>query len=251
MTRMTNGSSRLRNLAWCNAALVVMLSGSLVATAKADPVGMQYDLELTLFRPAVPFPVALERHTADDIPFDETEKIGVLTHIAPNPDVDNDLNVTEMAMPTAVGEAITIWVEGQKVLPGGRPVPLFTETVAQGGDGVRFILDNLYWANFDGTATVADLLFFEVTFPNPSVGILPTDIIITGNGTAASPLRIRADFDALDFNLNNTGGGGGIPQATDFHISFTVVHIPEPSTLVLAALALVGLFVHGRRRRRA
>ena len=250
MKRTALCNSTGRQLTCYQAALVTILLGALVTAVHADPVGTGYGLELTLFRPAEPFPLALERHAAEDIPFDETEKIGVLTHLAPNPDVDNDLNVTEMATPTATGKEITIWIEGQKLLPGGRPVPLFAETEPQDGDGVRFVLENLFWTNFNGPANMDNLIFFETTFPNPSVSILPTDVTISGAGTAANPLSIQADFDASDFNLNGMIMGMGIPKATGFQVSFTVKHFPEPSTLVLAALVLLGLVGHRWRRQR-
>ena len=103
----------MRYRTWTIVATTILL-GTLVTAVNADPVGTRYGLELTLFRPGEPLPLALERHVADDIPFDETEKIGILTHVAPNPDVDNDLNVTEDATPNATGEEITIWIEGQQ-----------------------------------------------------------------------------------------------------------------------------------------
>ena len=229
---------------WTIAAVTILL-GTLVTAANADPVGTRYGLELTLFRPAEPFPIALERHAAEDIPFDESEKVGILTHIAPNPDVDNDLNVTEDATPNATGEEITIWIEGQQLLAGGGRVPLFTEVEPQNGDGVRFIADNLFWTDFGGTAEVNDLLFV-VTFPNLSQIAIPFDLTIAGDGTAANPLSIRADFDAAVFNPSGTG----TPEATDFHASFTVAHVPEPSSLLLAALGLLALVACGHRCRR-
>lgn len=216
-------------------------------TAHADPFGTDYGLELTLFRP-IPqsLPLALEVHRNAQIPFDGTNKIGVLTHIAPNPDVDNDLNVMEMVTPGTDSEHIAIWIEGQELFGPNEHVPMFTETVPVDGDMVRLNLDNLYWKDFNGTSIIENLRFL-VTFPG-TLSQVPqtTDLQLSGDGTQASPFSLRADFDAAFFDLD----GQGILDATDFHIEFDVRHVPEPGTATLFLLGAAACLGFTTRRRR-
>ena len=90
----------------------------------------------------------------------------------------------------------------------------------------------------------------------------------TGAATSVGPLGLGAvNGLALDLNTNtlcgvdsetdqlltiNTSTGAGTPVgALGFDIVLGLAFVPEPSTLILAALALLGLLAHGHHRRRA
>ena len=108
---------------------------------------------------------------------------------------------------------------------------------------LMFLLE-LFW-DFLGAVQLIDIEAV-VTFSDEEVVIDPGDVLL-GDGTVSSNLQIRVSLDGADFYLP-AGDTDGI-KATDFHVSITVEHIPEPSSIVLAAIGFPCLASCRPRRR--
>jgi len=153
----------------------------------------------------------------------------------------NDLSVTEEVGPGPGGsEIITIWVEAET-----SGDPLFVNTLDL-EELVFFEVFDLHWDDPTMGTLVSDIEVM-VTFPD-AVMVTPVFVDVFGLGTPSDPLDILIELDPSDF-YSPAGDITGMP-ATDLHVSFRVDHfvIPEPSSLVLAGLTLVGMLARGRRR---
>jgi hypothetical protein len=138
---------------------------------------------------------------------------------------------------TALSESIGL---GQ---PSGPQATLFSNS---GGTIVNRVLL--------GTATLqAGAVGTSTTFQITSLFNSPNSSL--GNGNEGNTLTVNSGFDLDSDNNNFNGGGATYNGADDINNTFTVTVgvVPEPSSLLLAALGLPGLIAYGVRhwRRRA
>ena len=231
----------------CLAGAVACLLLTLASPASADPTGIIYEVTLDADVIDLDTGVSDEEGHEGEIVFDG------LPEIVPNDIVPlspflpgNDLVVTEHVVANPDGtETISIWVEGD----GPPGTPLFVNTI-DFKETVFVEFSGLHWNDPLMGGDIIDGEVF-IAFGDLEFETIPLFVEVFGVGTEFSPLGGFLELDPLDFYLP-AGDTDGTP-ATGLHVSLVVEHftVPEPSTLLLAALALPGLLAYGRRRRRA
>ncbi len=246
----------MKRTAVCLTAIVTCWSLIFAPPASADPTGIEYEVLLdgVVVSATLPTVFETEGHLGGVI-FDGLPDL-VPNDLDPGPpppfEHGNGLIVTEHVVDHFDGtETITIWIEGQVPdedfpTPGA---PLFANTLFL-DEPVIFsigdLLGGLHWDDPSMGGIVTDIKVL-ITFPD-DVLIDPLFVEVSGAGTPFDPLFIGMELDPADFYLP-FGDVDGTP-ATDLHVSFKVEHfiIPEPSTLLLSTLVLLGLLAYRRRR---
>ena len=251
-------------------AVAVFIVLGVGGNASASPFGVYYDVLLdgTVFTLVDDGMGGLEplfdvEGHLDTVLFDD-EPGFVLNDLVPDPNFflpGNDLIVTEMVTMDPNGtEIITIWVEGQDPnspfpTPGA---PLFVNELDPNSI-VAFDVTGLEWPDFPGIVTGFDLI---VTFGPLEVPIDPLFVDIfdgTDGGDGGDDGEDEGEFPVVE----EIGEGSGFPielffgldpadfvlptgeHATDLHLEISVIHIPEPSSMMLMAIA--GMALVGRR----
>ena len=236
-------------------ALTGLLTTVLVTqSSSADPTGIEYEvlLDAEVASPLDPTLIAVEGHlgpvTFDGLPDPVPNDI--------DPSLDfpgdgflpgNELIVTEdITFNPDESETISIWIDAQDpAAPFPTPgAPLFANPVAPAGDDspgfVVAEVGGLIWA--EGPASVITDLSVSVSFPDELIEVDPLFVEILGSGTFEDPFSLFIDIDPADMYSPSGDFETGTP-ATDLHITFTVVHIPEPTAAALALLAMAALAV--------
>jgi len=106
------------------------------------------------------------------------------------------------------------------------------------GHQATYTFTNLNWTDMPGTITGVSSTIEFGTLP----GLTNPTLFFT-----ADSVTVGVDCTFLGSGIDCDAPGG-----TQFRVDITAVHIPEipePSTVTLAALALLTLLAHGRRRR--
>lgn len=222
----------------CLAAVVVCWSLVFASPAFADPTGVVYGAGY--FGDIIDL-VTGAQDREDHIGITEFDGLPDLLKSFPNPAPPflpgNDAVFTEELVENPDGtETISMWFEAET--PG---LSLFVNTLDLDGL-VIFGFGSLDWNDPSTEARVTDIEV-EVSFPNKVV-VEPLSIDVFGRGIPFDWLEIQVSLDPADLFFP-AGDINGIP-ATDFHLSFTVTHVPEPSSFLLTTLALLGLLVRGR-----
>ncbi len=215
--------------------LFVCVVVALGKTAVADPFGIEYRVLLDGFV-TDSVEVELEGHNGN-VPFDGLPDMVPNdfnpADLSPTFSDGNDLIVTEDVM----GDEVWIWIEGQQP---GEPfptpgAPLFANPLVPVSEVVGFDIFELHWQS-DMPAVISNISL-ELTFGEVSVPITPLAFFPDGDGTSGNAIALQFQLDPLDFSDPLLG------DATDLHLHFTVVHIPEPSTLALLVLGALLIFV--------
>ena len=127
---------------------------------------------------------------------------------------------------TSQGQVFAALFAGDFIDVGASSITINYAPLGAEGFNYAFITDylDLDWTDMPGTLE-------SVTLADGATGLVASNIsMITANS-----FRFQGTVDLV------TGA--------NFTLNLTAVHVPEPSTLILTALALLGLLAHGRRRR--
>jgi hypothetical protein len=115
------------------------------------------------------------------------------------------------------------------------PVALNTEILAFSPDGTFYGSNDDSPITYGALGSTTDLdSYLEVTFANPGLYVIGV-----------------ARYHSIPLGPPNPGIGGTFLKAGDeYTLQISVPQVPEPSTLVLATLGVLGVFGMGRRCRR-
>jgi hypothetical protein len=143
------------------------------------------------------------------------------------------------ALLTATVDDLNVDLTGYNA--NGGPVIISDDIVITGGGGVaRFSVSNAMLTQILTTPIAIGHIVAEIELISDSTTLDLSDF------TTGSSLAIT--YNGMSVTSDGTNGTTVISGAASG--SFTLSPVPEPSTLVLAAMAIVGLVGCGRRRRR-
>lgn len=265
--------SKTLPLVGCSLALGMSLA--LATSAMADPLGTTYSLITNNFQANTdpsPYDPETDPLGAGADSFTPAIPFGVPTYI-PEAGITIDSMVatspTDYPVPgVLVGglEFIEIWIDTfSPGASGGSGDGGFLN--ADGGADSAWIVDGLNWGPGEPPAIAAGAFFVQFDIdgvlvdltPALGVPILPHPlnggdaIVLDVTGDPASTVPIIFSPDGLGGTLPALLGAFGvsplsISSVNSMHIGFEIIHIPEPTSLLLLGGGLATLLV-GRRRR--
>ena len=154
--------------------------------------------------------------------------------------IDNDVEVVDPGIELAGGDssnhANTFQDQGYAALFPG-------DFIDVGANSVTFNFAALGGAQFLYAFTTEFSDLDWVGTPGTLVGVALSD---PNNSTV-----VAYNLETFTSNSFQFQGTVDLAVGANFTVNLTAVHVPEPSTLTFAALALLGLLAHGHHRRRA
>lgn len=227
--------------------LAPVLALAMVCPAFAGLMGSTYDLRLT--GPVVAGgQFGIERYEGTDIPFDGAgvglNGDNLVNTISPTPvppftsAVGHAPRVFEPSEGAILGQNVLnvdIWIRGEFGDPFDRVFvnPLNTS------DPTKFVELEL-WLTFDDLPA-GQMVQIDAAHLIKGVQFAAESIETSGIGTAADPLYVLIKYDPSDVNML----GFGVKTWFDYHFE----DIPEPTTLAMMVIGLVGMAAAKRRRR--
>jgi hypothetical protein len=151
---------------------------------------------------------------------------------------------------TAIGDTTQI----QQLSSGAYMLSALRMSIDVAGVGTGTFVDPTEVQAFSSLGVTENIAFLDSDYTNPIVGINPTGLLGYNLSTPVAPTAAMLSSHNVDY-WDTTAGTLGFIGTTDFSnprdLSFQVgqATLPEPSTLVLAAIAaMAGLCALARRR---